>query len=212
MTDTRTYSKSSSEYRLQARERLSGNWGKFVLLWLIVGVTTSALYFIPFLGPVAEYVLSGPIALGIVICMLKLFREESVALEDVLEGFKSFLPAFLTYLLMVIFIVLWSFLFIIPGIVAGYSYSLSYYILAENPGMAPMDVLRRSKEMMRGHRMDLFILHLTFTGWALLAILPFFIGLLWLGPYVSAATTAFYLDLKDELPSASASESTVIQF
>lgn len=196
MSQTEITMKSSSEYRLQARESLSGNWGKFALLYLIIGAASIGASFIPFLGSIAEFVLSGPIALGIVICMLKLLQDEPVALEDVLEGFRNFVPALLVYLLATIFTILWTLLFIIPGIIAGYRYSMCYYILRENPEMAPMDVIRQSKEMMKGHKMELFILHLTFIGWGLLSIITLGIGFLWLTPYVSASTTAFYLDLK----------------
>ncbi len=202
--DTRTYSKSSSEYRLQARQQLTGNWGKFALLYLIVGVATWCVGLIPIFGSIIDIVVSGPIALGIAICMVHLMQSEPVALEDVLEGFKNFMPAFVVYLLVMIFTVLWTLLFIIPGIVAGYSYSMCFYILRENPTMPAREVIRSSKALMKGHRMDLFLLHLSFIGWALLAILTVGIGTLWLTPYVTASTTAFYLDLKaGQQPNAS---------
>lgn len=196
MSENTIISKSSAEYRLEARERLAGNWGKFALLYLIIGVATLAIGLIPFIGTLAEIALSGPLALGVTLCMIKLFKDGPVILEDVLEGFRNFVPALLVYLLIALFTLLWGLLFIIPGIVAGYSYSMAYYILLESPDMPPTEVLRRSKAMMKGHRMDLFILHLTFVGWALLTILTLGIGSLWLTPYVTAATTAFYLDLK----------------
>lgn len=198
MTNSGSYSKDSSYYRLQAREHLAGNWGKFALLYLIIGVASFATSMIPFIGTVAQIALTGPISLGITLCMIKLFQGDAVALEDVLDGFKNFLPAFLVYLLMAVFTLLWSLLLIIPGIMAGYSYSMAYYILLENPDLSPIDVIRRSKEMMKGHRMDLFILHLTFFGWYLLNMLTVGIGSLWLLPYVTASTTAFYLDLKTD--------------
>lgn len=196
MSDPRNYSKDSSVYRFQARQQLAGSWGKFALLYLIMGIATIGISAVPILGFAAEIALSGPIALGVAFCMIKLFQDKTVLLEDGLEGFRSFFPAFLLYLLITIITLLWSLLLIIPGIVAGYSYSMSYYILLDNPGMSPSDVIRRSKEMMNGHRMDLFILHLTFIGWGLLAILTLGIGILWLAPYVAASNTAFYLDLK----------------
>lgn len=196
MIENNRYYRTSGEYRQEARERLSGSWGKFALLYLIIGIATMVISLIPFIGTAAEILLSGPIALGVTFCMLRLFQGEPMVLEDAAEGFRNFVPALLVYLLVMIFSLLWGLLLIIPGIVAGYSYIMSFYILVENPDMAPMDVLRRSKEMMKGHRMDLFILHLTFAGWAVLAVLTLGIGTLWLTPYITAANTAFYLDLK----------------
>lgn len=196
MSDPSYYSKDSSVYRFQARQQLAGNWGKFALLYLIIGIATIGISAVPILGFAAEIALSGPTSLGIAFCMIKLFQDKTVLLEDGLEGFRSFFPAFLLYLMITLITLIWSFLFIIPGIVAAYSYSMSYYILLDNPGTSPSDVIRRSKEMMNGHRMDLFILHLTFIGWGLLTILTLGIGTLWLAPYVAASNTAFYLDLK----------------
>ncbi len=210
MAEDRRYYRTSSEYRLLARERLSGNWGKFALVYLIIGAATMAIGLIPFIGTVVEIILSGPIALGVTFCMIKLFQGESFILEDALEGFKNFVPAVLVYLLILVLTVLWGLLLIIPGFVAAYSYIMSYYILLENPGMAPMDVLRQSKSMMKGHRMDLFILHLTFAGWVLLTILTLGIGSLWLTPYITASTTAFYQDLKNDLEPLH--EPTLIQY
>lgn len=188
--------KSSSEYRLQAREKLSGNWGKFALLYLIIGAASIGASFIPFIGSITQLILTGPITLGIVICMMKLMQDEPVPLEDVLEGFKHFVPSMLVYILTTLFTILWSLLLIIPGIIAAYSYSMCFYILRDNPDLSPMDVIRQSKEMMRGHKMDLFALQLTFIGWGLLSILTLGIGSLWLVPYMTASTTAFYIDLK----------------
>lgn len=202
MSQNTISTKSSSEYRLQAREALSGNWGKFALLYLIIGAASIGASFIPVLGSITEFVITGPVTLGIAICMLKLMQDEPFALEDVLEGFKNFVPALLVYLLTMIFTLLWTLLLIIPGIIAGYSYAMCFYILRENPDMAPMDVIRTSKEMMKGHKMDLFILQLSFIGWGLLSILTIGIGSLWLLPYITASVTAFYIDLKGGTSSA----------
>lgn len=196
MSQTTITMKSSSEYRLQAREHLSGNWGKFALLYLIIGAASIGASLIPIVGNLSQLILTGPISLGIVICMLKLMQDEPVALEDVLEGFKHFVPSLLVYILTTVFTILWTLLLIIPGIIAAYSYSMCFYILRENPDMPPMDVIRKSKEMMKGHKMELFVLQLTFIGWGLLSILTLGIGSLWLIPYMTASSTAFYLDLR----------------
>ena len=90
---------------------------------------------------------------------------------------------------------LWSLLFIIPGIIASYSYAMIPYIQAEHPEMAPGDVLARSKEMMEGNRWRLFCLQFSFIGWSILSSLTLGIGNLWLTPYKQAATAAFYRDI-----------------
>lgn len=71
-----------------------------------------------------------------------------------------------------LFVSLWSLLFVIPGILAAYSYSMADYLLYTHPEMGVMEVLRESKRRMYGHRMGLFCLSLSFFGWMLLASLP----------------------------------------
>lgn len=94
-----------------------------------------------------------------------------------------------------VFVFLWSLLFIIPGIIAGYSYAMTDYILAENPEMTASEAIARSKEMMKGNRGRLFCLQLSFIGWALLSALTFGIGQLWLRPYEQTAIAAFYREV-----------------
>jgi len=98
--------------------------------------------------------------------------------------------------LMYLFIVLWSFLFIIPGIIKVFSYSMTPYILEENPELSANEAIDRSRAMMKGHKFDLFWLFLSFIGWFFLSLLTLGIGGLWLGPYMQTATAAFYEDVK----------------
>ena len=94
-----------------------------------------------------------------------------------------------------LYISLWSLLFFVPGIIAVYNYAMVRYIQAENPEMPARNVLAYSKALMYGNRWRLFCLEMSFFGWALLCILSFGIGFLWLAPYQSAAMAAFYRDI-----------------
>ncbi|MBQ8768204.1 MAG: DUF975 family protein [Oscillospiraceae bacterium] len=98
-------------------------------------------------------------------------------------------------LLQWLYVFLWSLLFIIPGIVAGYSYAMTGYILAEHPELTASEAIDRSKQMMYGNRFRLFCLQLSFIGWDMLCTLTFGIGYLWLTPYKQAATAAFYREV-----------------
>ena len=98
-------------------------------------------------------------------------------------------------LLQTLYVVLWSLLFIIPGIIASYSYAMTSFILAENPEMDANEAIGRSKEMMYGNRWRLFCLHFSFIGWDILATLTLGIGNLWLVPYKQAASAAFYREV-----------------
>lgn len=94
-----------------------------------------------------------------------------------------------------LYVFLWSLLFIIPGIIAGYSYAMTGYILAEHPELTASEAIERSKRMMTGNRWRLFCLQISFIGWDILSSLTLGIGELWLRPYKQAATAAFYREI-----------------
>lgn len=106
-------------------------------------------------------------------------------------SFKAFGLVFMISL----FTLLWSCLFIIPGIIAAFRYSQAIIIMAENPEIGIMEAIRQSKEMMVGHKMELFVLSLSFIGWSILASITV-IGVLWLEVYAETTYTNFYLNLR----------------
>ena len=77
---------------------------------------------------------------------------------------------------------LWSLLLFVPGIIAAYSYSLTFFIIADEPGVGVTEAIRRSKLMMQGNKWKLLCLQMRFFWWALLCELTLGIGLLWLVP------------------------------
>jgi len=182
----------------QARERLSGNWKFGVLvsfLYLLVGVLPSS---IDSIGGLIGLLLGGPLALGLAILFLAFVRSGEKQVDRLFEGFKRFTQAMLTYLLMVLYIVLWALLLIVPGIIAGISYSMTFFILADNPGLTPSQALERSKAMMEGKKARFFFLGCRFIPWALLCLLTAGIGFLWLFPYVYTTVTLFYEEIKEK--------------
>lgn len=107
---------------------------------------------------------------------------------------KSILLSFLIW----IFTLLWSLLFIIPGIIKAYSYRMAFFILADNPELSASEALQKSKEMMKGHKLDLFILDLSFIWWSLLVAITFGVALIYVAPYVGATQANFYESLKED--------------
>ena len=99
-------------------------------------------------------------------------------------------------------ILVWLLLFIVPGIIAAYRYSMAPYIMAENPTMTAMEAIEESKRLMANNKWRLFCLQLSFIGWYILAALTAGIGGIFLAPYTKAAYTAFYLDLMNRLPAS----------
>lgn len=151
-----------------------------------------------FFGNVLQVLLM-PIAFGYAVIYLTLVRTgKECKIQDLFEGFLDYTRIWGTQILMGLYIMLWTLLFIIPGIIKSYSYSLTSYILKDEPELKFNAAIERSMDMMNGHKFDLFYLHLTFIGWGILSLLTLGIGFLWLNPYMMTAQAQFYEDVKAE--------------
>ena len=200
----------NAELTKMARESLKGKWwlavGTFFLYTIILGVPNA----IPVLGSIVALIIGGPMALGLAIFVLSISRGKDANLEQIFQGFHKFGNSLGAYLLMVLFILLWSLLLIIPGIIAAFSYSMTFFILADDEeNIGAMDALNKSKGMMMGHKGKLFCLSLRFIGWALLCILTAGIGYFWLAPYMEVSFAKFYDDIKADYVTEIKSEETV---
>ena len=111
-------------------------------------------------------------------------------------GFKIYWRAIGGMLIVQIFTFLWCLLLIIPGIIKAYSYSMTPYILIDNPELSAREAIRKSQQMMVGQKFNLFWLQLSFIGWFFLACLTGGIGFLWLVPYYQTSQAVFYQNLK----------------
>lgn len=140
-------------------------------------------------------IIGGMVQLGYCQYCVKLCLGVDEGIKELFVHKNLLLKAFALNIVIAIKIMLWSFLFVIPGIVAGYRYAMAPYLMAENPDMGIMEAIDASKEIMDGHKGELFWLELTFIGWTFLAAFTLGIGLLWLNPYMNMAEAEFYLDL-----------------
>lgn len=184
-----------SELRARARESLQGNWGKSILALIVYAIVAGVIglfTLIPFLGYIIQFITTGALTLGFIIFFVGIARKEGPPISEIFSGFSHFLKALGVYFFMTIFTLLWSLLFIIPGIIAYYRYSQAYYILQDNPDIGALEAIRQSKELMKGRKFKLFVLHLSFIGWALLCLLTIGIGFLWLYPYFFVTQAHFY--------------------
>ncbi len=144
---------------------------------------------------IIQFIIGGAVMVGHAQFLLDQFDRKAPQFSVLFSKFKYFGKCFLLHFLTGLFIFLWSLLFIVPGIIASYRYSMAPFILAENPEMTPMECLRASKKMMLGYKSRLFCLEFSFIGWILLSTLTFGIGSLILAPYMAAAKAAFYRGL-----------------
>ena len=174
---------------------------------------------------IVTIVIGGAGKLGYATFNLKLVDNKDVALADLFSQFHRLGDGFCMNFLMGLYTLLWTLLFIIPGLIKIYSYAMTPYILAENPGMTATDAITESRRIMDGNKWRLFCLGFSFIGWGLLcaaptlialfivsrmaietqnlavllwiipASIPSFIGSLFLNPYQEAAWAAFYRDI-----------------
>ena len=210
----------NSELRAQARERLEGKWGTFVLMTFLMLVIQTILQIPGYIGSLLEILspenvlaslsfsnisnilslLALPLSWGLTVSLLRNHREESVDLENLFDGFRGgrYTRVFCALFLVNLFTFLWALLLIIPGIMKAFSYALTPYILLDEPELTARQAITRSCEIMQGRRWKLFCLYLSFIGWGILCLLTFGIGFLWLVPYMNASVAAFYEDARAE--------------
>ena len=163
---------------------------------VLAGIATYIAIFAVITG-IALFILGSIVKVGYMKFNLDLVdRQKEAEIGTMFGYFQFWKTAACARLLKGVYVLLWSLLFIIPGIIAGYSYAMTSYILAENPELTASEAIERSKQMMSGNRWRLFCLQFSFIGWEILsALLTFGIGGLWITPYKQAATAAFYREI-----------------
>lgn len=140
------------------------------------------------------------LVVGFMNAFLKFYRDKDTAITRNMFAiaFKDYGHKILGMFLMGLFIALWTLLLIIPGIIKTFSYAMTPFILHEYPTVGVNDAIDISRKMMKGHKLDLFLLELSFIGWAFLCVLTLGIGFLWLTPYMQTSISIFYEDVKAE--------------
>ena len=178
-----------------ARTQLKGKWGSALLVAFIYMLIAIIPGSIPKIGWIVNLIIGGPIAFGLSYYFLSFTREKNPVLEDLFKGFSIFVKTFISYLLIMIFTLLWTLLLIVPGIIAAISYSMTFFILVDNNEMSGQDAIRKSKELMMGNKYRYFCLGCRFIGWFCLGILSLGIGFLWIVPYFMSSNAGFYESL-----------------
>lgn len=145
---------------------------------------------------VVMFVVGGVVGVGYAQFNLDLVdRQPDIQLSTLFGHFSHWKGIACANLIRSLYVLLWSLLLIVPGIVASYSCAMTNYILAENPDMPASEAVGLSKAIMQGNRWRLFCLQCSFIGWSILCAFTFGIGNFVLTPYVQAATAAFYREV-----------------
>ncbi|MBR5329691.1 MAG: DUF975 family protein [Firmicutes bacterium] len=219
---------SRKDLKQAAKNDLSGRWGLAIGAALLAMIVPSVILSIPSsilstmssmmmelgdveqgalysaLGTVFSTIFTilvlGPLSFGYYAFTLRFSRREEVTATLPYRVFTSgvFGRYALAFFMMNLFITLWSLLFLIPGIVKSYSYYLTAFLLNDHPEMGWKEAINESKRMMNGHKMELFMLHLSFLGWIILSIFTLGILLIYVVPYMQQAEANFYRALREE--------------
>ena len=144
---------------------------------------------------VVLFVIGSVVAVGYAQFNLAQVDGETPGLNQLFAHFSNWKTTVVCRFLRGLYVFLWTLLFVIPGIVAEFSYAMTDYILAEHPELTASEAIERSKDMMRGNRFRLFCLEFSFIGWGILCAFTLGIGNLWLTPYKQAAKAAFYREV-----------------
>lgn len=187
--------KQNSELRAEARVALQGKWLMAAVATIIFGAVIGGLSAIPFIG-VLIMLFTLPIIYGYTIVMLNVFKGGDIDFGILFEGFQDYGRILSTKLLQTVYTFLWSLLLFIPGVIKHYSYAMTDFILKEEPEMRNNAAIEKSMTMMEGNKMKLFLLDLSFIGWAILCIFTLGIGYFFLQSYMVVSYAAFYNDLK----------------
>ncbi len=189
---------SRQELKQRSKGQISGNIPILFGCTLITGIISFILNEIPHeIISLLGVLLVIPV-LGFNLCAiyLNLTHGQKPELGDLFKNSAIWGKIIILNLLMTLCIFLWTLLFIVPGIIKSYSYSMAYYILIENPDMSAMEAITASKEMMKGHKFELFILHLSFLPWILLCIITIGIASIYVVPYAQTTFANFYNSIK----------------
>ena len=188
--------KSRVEIKEQAKANFKLQMGISILAFVLYSVITSVVSGATF-GAAAFFLLP-PLTVGYAYFSLRVYRGETVEITDMLStGFRDYIKSLVGILWMYLFTFLWSLLFLIPGIVKGIAYSMTPYILAEQEDVSAQDAIKVSMEMTYGHKMEIFVMGLSFIGWWLLTGLTFgILAFFFTGPYTATSFAGLYEELK----------------
>ena len=188
------------ELKAQAKAQIKDKIGVLIAVTLIIGAISAGASLvanlIPGAGLIVSIIVTPAFALSTHRIYLMVVRGMSPEVKDSFSGFDDFFSAFKVTLLVGLYTFLWSLLFIIPGIVKSYAYSMSLFILADNKGKSARECIRESVEMTDGHKGELFVLDLSFIGWHLLGALTCGLAYLYVTPLVNATKANFYEGIK----------------
>lgn len=186
------------ELKILSKSQINGSLLTLFFCSLIITIINRILIETTMIvGPIISLILMPAFLLGMSNIYINLTYGIKPKIEDTFSGFKNFFKAWALSFLIGVFIILWSLLLIIPGIIKSISYSMSFYILSENPDIPVNEALNKSKALMEGHKMEFLVLQFSFFWWIVLTFITFGFMSIYVTPYIITTNTNFYKSLKE---------------
>lgn len=180
------------EIKAQAKTKIKGRVFAVFFALLVAG-------FISGLGSAALIIgalITGPaMAVGMCVYLIAIWRDDEYELSKIFRGFDNLGRNIGGVILVQIYTFLWTLLFFIPGIIMGLAYSMTNFIMADTDCTAG-EAIRTSKAITKGYRWEIFMLGLSFIGWAFLGAVTFGLAYIYALPYVSLSFAGLYEELK----------------
>lgn len=197
---------NTKEIKRKARETIDGNlWNFWKPYLVIIGIELLLSFFTtPLigdnerLGAIINIICNlflAPLGMGATYYVLKMVRKEEFSMSDLTCFMKKAWPIIMLSITVSVLTMLWTLLLVIPGIIAAISYIMSSYVFMDGED-DPMECISKSKEMMKGHKMEYFLFVLSFIGWIIIGALTLGIGYIYIIPYYSVSIVTYYDELK----------------
>lgn len=217
---------NSKEIRSNARKALKGHWGTVIVAALIANVFPSVGYSSSFssddmdftklselsgtelittlaifggillIGLAISLVVSSVISIGYAQFNMDLVDGDDPKISTLFSKVRQLKTAVIANILVFVRVFFGMIFFIVPGVIALFKYSMTNYIIAENPGIGAREALEKSKKLMKGNKLRFFLLGLSFIGWEILVVLTLGIAGIWVSPYMQASYAEFYREIE----------------
>ena len=181
----------------KARTLLEPHWILAIGVCLANAVIVAAPAELNSYGEIVSLLLAGPLQLGLCFFFLNLVKGKETRFELLFEGFKPLLTVLLAYAIITALTVIGLILLIVPGIVVALGFSMTYYVIAEDPEISFQTALEQSWKLTDGYKMELLELNLRFIPWYLLGLLCFIVGVFAVVPWHNTTLTLYYQYLKE---------------
>ena len=182
----------------KARTLLAPHWVLSIGVCLVYGLAVAVPAELNSYGEMLSFLLAGPLQLGLCFFFLNLVRGEETRFELLFEGFKPLLTVLLCYAIIAALTIVGLILLIVPGIIVALGFSMTYYVIADDPETTFQAALEQSWKLTDGFKMELLVLNLRFIPWYILGLLCLIVGVFAVIPWHNTTLALYYEYLKEQ--------------